>query len=58
MEGAIPSDLWCLSSLESLDVSKNHRCYFPIYIIIPGSSGIPKWMSDKSIGCEVRIELP
>ncbi|KAJ9700934.1 hypothetical protein PVL29_006321 [Vitis rotundifolia] len=27
MEGEIPSDLWCLSSLESLDVSENHiRC--------------------------------
>ena len=27
MEGAIPSDLWCLSSLTDLDVSGNHiRC--------------------------------
>ncbi|KAJ9676256.1 hypothetical protein PVL29_024991 [Vitis rotundifolia] len=27
MEGEIPSDLWCLSSLESLDLSENHiRC--------------------------------
>ncbi|KAJ9676327.1 hypothetical protein PVL29_025046 [Vitis rotundifolia] len=135
MEGAIPNDLWCLSSLESLDVSENHiRCipdgiiqlsnlmelhmnhcpmleeipelpsslrvinahgcpcletllsdpthlfwsyllncfksyteyfgynrdlYFPrIQITIPGSSGIPEWIRDKSTGCEVRIELP
>ena len=24
MEGAIPSDLWCLSSLIYLDVGRNH----------------------------------
>ncbi|KAJ9672866.1 hypothetical protein PVL29_026212 [Vitis rotundifolia] len=135
MEGAIPNDLWCLSSLVSLDVSENHiRCipdgiiqlsnlmglhmnHCPmleeipelpsslreikahgcacletllsdpthlfwsyllncfksyteylrrnrdlgssgIQITIPGSSGIPEWIRDKSMGCEVRIELP
>lgn len=29
-----------------------------IRITIPGSSGIPEWIRDKSMGCEVRIELP
>ncbi|KAJ9672864.1 hypothetical protein PVL29_026210 [Vitis rotundifolia] len=136
MEGAIPNDLWCLSSLQFLDVSENHircipagiiqlsnltelhmnhcpmleeipelpsslrvikahgcpcletllsdpthlfwldllncfksetenrRCnrdewFYPeIQIIIPGSSGIPKWIREKSMGSEVRIELP
>ena len=33
MEGAIPSDLWCLSSLESLDVSENHIRCIPVGII-------------------------
>ncbi|XP_034674591.1 disease resistance protein RPV1-like [Vitis riparia] len=136
MEGAIPNDLWCLSSLKFLDVSENHircipagiiqlsnltelhmnhcpmleeipalpsslrvikahgcpcletllsnptnlfwldllncfksetqnrRCngdewFYPeIQIIIPGSSGIPEWIRDKSMGSEERIELP
>ncbi|XP_034675170.1 disease resistance protein RPV1-like isoform X1 [Vitis riparia] len=120
-EGEIPSDLWCLSSLESLDVSENdircipagitqlvklktlymnhcpmleeigelpsslttmgaHGCpcletetfssplwssllkHFksPIQssFVIPGSSGIPEWVSYQRMGCEVRIELP
>ena len=33
MEGEIPSDLWCLSSLKSLDVSGNHIRRIPIAII-------------------------
>ena len=32
-KGAIPSDLWCLSSLEFLDVSQNNICCIPIGII-------------------------
>ncbi|XP_034677320.1 disease resistance protein RUN1-like [Vitis riparia] len=127
MEGEIPSDLWCLSSLISLDVSENHiRCIpagitqlfelttlymnhcpmleeivelpssltemeahgcpcletetfsSPLWssllkcfkspnqstfswrgtFIIPGSSGIPEWVSHQRMGWEVRIELP
>ena len=27
------------------------------HIIIPGSSGIPEWVTRKSMGCEVSIEL-
>ena len=35
---------------------------YPLYhnnfhIIIPGSSGIPEWVTRKSMGCEVSIEL-
>ena len=26
--------------------------------VIPGSSGIPEWVSHQRMGCEVRIELP
>ena len=26
--------------------------------VIPGSSGIPEWVSHQKMGCEVRIELP
>ena len=33
IEGEIPSDLWCLSSLEFLDVSENHICFIPSGII-------------------------
>ena len=33
MEGAIPSDLWCLSSLQILDLSENNICRIPIGII-------------------------
>ena len=33
MEGEIPSDLWCLSSLIYLDVSGNHICRIPTGII-------------------------
>ena len=33
MEGAIPSDLWCLFSLEALDVSKNNIRCIPVGII-------------------------
>ena len=33
IEGAIPSDLWCLFSLLSLNVSKNNIRYIPIGII-------------------------
>ena len=33
MEGAIPSDLWCLSSLRILDLSENNICRIPIGII-------------------------
>ncbi|XP_034676870.1 disease resistance protein RPV1-like isoform X2 [Vitis riparia] len=124
MEGEIPSDLWCLSSLISLDLSENHirripagitqlfklktlsmnHClmleeivelpssltemeahgcpcletetfssplwssllkYFKSAIqsrertfVIPGSSGIPEWVSHQRMGCEVRIKLP
>ncbi|KAJ9676276.1 hypothetical protein PVL29_025007 [Vitis rotundifolia] len=125
MEGEIPSDLWCLSSLVDLDVSENHiRCipagitqlfelktlymnhcpmleeivelpssltnmsahgfpcletetfssplwssllkwfkspiqsYWQRKFVIPGSSGIPEWVSYQRMGCEVRIELP
>ncbi|XP_034674134.1 disease resistance protein RPV1-like [Vitis riparia] len=126
-EGEIPSDLWCLSSLVSLDVSENHiRCIpagitqlfelktlymnhcpmleeivelpssltkmeahgcpcletetfsSPLWssllkcfkspnqstffwrgrFVIPGSSGIPEWVSHQRMGCQVRIELP
>ncbi|KAJ9705638.1 hypothetical protein PVL29_003622 [Vitis rotundifolia] len=123
MEEEIPSDLWCLSSLELLNISENHmRCIpagitqlcklrtllinhcpmlevigelpsslewieahgcpclatetsssllwssllkhlkSPIQrrfnIIIPGSSGIPEWVSHQRMGCEVSVELP
>ncbi|KAJ9676011.1 hypothetical protein PVL29_024811 [Vitis rotundifolia] len=129
MEGEIPSDLWCLSSLQFLDVSNNRiRCitagisqlsklqtllmnYCPMLeeigelpsslrgmealgcprleietfsrlvwssllklfksptqrsrnfcrtfnSVVPGSSGIPEWVSHQRMGCEVRIELP
>ncbi|RVW37489.1 Disease resistance protein RPS4 [Vitis vinifera] len=123
MEEEIPSDLWCLSSLEFLNISENHmRCIpagitqlcklgtlimnhcpmlevigelpsslwwieahgcpcletetsssllwssllkhlkSPIQqrfnIIIPGSSGIPEWVSHQRMGCEVSVELP
>ncbi|KAJ9705642.1 hypothetical protein PVL29_003623 [Vitis rotundifolia] len=123
MEEEIPSDLWCLSSLEDLNISENHmRCIpagitqlcklrtlcinhcpmlevigelpsslerieahgcpcletetsssllwssllkhlkSPIQrrcnIIIPGSSGIPEWVSHQRMGCEVSVELP
>ena len=30
----------------------------PRRFVIPGSSGIPEWVSHQRIGCEVRIELP
>lgn len=33
MEGAIPSDLWCLSSLKTLDLSENHIRSIPTGII-------------------------
>ena len=44
---------------------QNLRCYgdrYPsdsdkFHIIIPGSSGIPEWVTRKSMGCEVSIEL-
>ncbi|XP_034709687.1 disease resistance protein RPV1-like [Vitis riparia] len=123
MEEEIPNDLWCLSSLEFLNISENHmRCIpagitqlcklgtllmnhcpmlevigelpsslgwieahacpsletetsssllwssllkhlkSPIQrrfnIIIPGSSGIPEWVSHQRMGCEVSVELP
>ena len=29
-----------------------------IDVFIPGSSGIPEWVSHQNKGCEVRIELP
>ena len=29
-----------------------------IDVFIPGSSGIPEWVSHRNIGSEVRIELP
>ena len=32
MEGAIPSDLWCLSSLQILDLSENNICRIPVGI--------------------------
>ncbi|KAJ9689286.1 hypothetical protein PVL29_014793 [Vitis rotundifolia] len=32
MDGAIPSDLWCLSSLEYLNLSKNNICHIPVAI--------------------------
>ena len=31
--------------------------YDNFYIIIPGSSGIPEWVTRKSMGCEVSVEL-
>ncbi|RVW60149.1 TMV resistance protein N [Vitis vinifera] len=136
MEGAIPSDLWCLFSLESLNVSENnircipvgiiqlsqldilrmnhcpmleeipelqsslrwigaHGCpcletlssdpmhplwssllncfksqiqdfecptrskyYCETRVVIPGSRGIPEWISHKSMGSEITIDLP
>ena len=27
-------------------------------IVIPGKSGVPEWVSHKSMGREIRIELP
>ena len=32
MEGAIPTDLWCLSSLQILDLSENNICRIPVGI--------------------------
>ncbi|KAL6340103.1 hypothetical protein AAG906_038938 [Vitis piasezkii] len=132
MAGAIPDDLWCLFSLESLDVSGNNidcipggiislsrlrslkmnRCLMlkeipklpsslrrieaygcplletlssdakhPLWssllncfksqiqatywmsrnrvtVVIPGSRGIPEWISHKSMGDEITIDLP
>ncbi|KAJ9676332.1 hypothetical protein PVL29_025048 [Vitis rotundifolia] len=115
MEGAVPSDLWCLSSLEflddeshcqkleeiselpsRLDILEAHGCprltlstpssplwssllnlfrsriqsckyeidsnsiqYFQVpMVVIPGSGGIPEWISHQSMGCQAIIELP
>ena len=29
-----------------------------VYVVIPGSRGIPEWISHKSMGCEITIDLP
>ena len=53
MEGAIPSDLWCLSSLTDLDVSGNHiRC------IPTGSIQLSKLESLYMNHCPMLEDIP
>ena len=43
---------------------KGHEIYMAFFpqwkfnIVIPGSSGIPEWVSHQRMGCEVKIKLP
>ncbi|RVW82914.1 Disease resistance-like protein DSC1 [Vitis vinifera] len=67
----IPSDLWmkahscpCLET-ETFSVHFGLLCsntsnqqFRDRRFVIPGSSGIPEWVSHQRMGCEVRIELP
>ena len=53
MEGAIPSDLWCMSSLTDLDVSGNHiRC------IPTGNIQLSKLESLYMNHCPMLEEIP
>ena len=56
MEGEIPSDLWCLSSLTYLDVRGNHICHIPTGIIQLSKLG-RLYMNHCPILEEIR-ELP
>ena len=45
-------------SNDTFNKSKSSIKIHGINVVIPGSYGIPEWVSHKSIGREIRIELP
>ncbi|CBI39954.3 unnamed protein product, partial [Vitis vinifera] len=51
-----PTDVLWFSLLNYFKLDTETHCN--ISVVIPGSNGIPEWVSDKSTGCEIRIELP
>ncbi|CBI39281.3 unnamed protein product, partial [Vitis vinifera] len=38
--------------------ASNHQFRYQFSILLPGSNGIPEWVSHQRMGCEVSIELP
>ena len=53
MEGAIPSDLWCLSSLQILDLSENNICRIPA-----GINQLPMLEDLRVNHCLMLKEIP
>ena len=53
MEGAIPSDLWCLSSLQILDLSENNICRIPV-----GITQLPMLEDLRVNHCLMLKEIP